>query len=76
MLTNLLRAGYPAILVLTHEVHRAEEALKVDGWHFYDWDCIRGTRDLANNTLTNDIRDPVEALAFLDNSRQIYHCHT
>jgi AAA+ superfamily predicted ATPase len=69
MLTNLLRAGYPAILVLTHEIHRAEEVLKVDGWHFYAWDCIRGTRDLANNTLTNDIRDPVEALAFLDNNR-------
>ena len=69
MLTNLLRAGYPALLVLTHEIDRAEKVLPIDGWEFYAWDCIRGICNLPNHTVTEDIRDPVTAVTWLDDTK-------
>ena len=45
MLSPYLRAGYPAICLLTQEPHRAEQAVICDGWHFYSWDCLRGFRE-------------------------------
>jgi hypothetical protein len=66
MLTNLLRAGYPALLVITHETDRAEKILPIDGWKFLAWDCINGIRSLLSNTIVEDIRDPVSAITWLN----------
>lgn len=44
MLQDYLRAGYPAILLLTQEPHRAESVLPRSGWTFLSWDCLRGLR--------------------------------
>jgi len=38
---DYLKAGYPAILLLTQEPHRAENALACEGWNFVSWDCPR-----------------------------------
>ena len=66
MLTNLLRAGYPALLVITHETDRAEKILPINGWKFLAWDCINGIRSLLSNTIVEDIRDPVSAITWLN----------
>jgi len=66
MLTNLLRAGYPALLVITHETDRAEKVLPREGWKFYAWDCIQGIRTLVSNTVVEDLRDPISALEWLN----------
>jgi len=43
-LKNYLKAGYPALCVLTQESHRAEQLLVCDDWEFFVWDCNQGIR--------------------------------
>lgn len=62
MLEDYLKAGYPAILLLTQEPHRAENVLPRDGWTFLAWDCLRGLRQAGSPRPLDEIRDPVEAL--------------
>ena len=62
MLEDYLKAGYPAILLLTQEPHRAESVLPRDGWTFLAWDCLRGFRQAGSPRPLDEIRDPVEAL--------------
>ena len=38
-LTNYLKAGYPAIHVVTQEPLRAISALRADDWESLSWDC-------------------------------------
>ncbi len=64
-LKNYLKAGYPAICVLTQEAHRAEQLLVCDDWDFYAWDCISGIRKAGNVQVLDEIRDPVEAINWL-----------
>jgi hypothetical protein len=40
MIQDYLKAGYPALCVLTQEPHRAEQLLVSEGWHYYHWDCL------------------------------------
>jgi hypothetical protein len=66
MLSPYFRAGYPAICLLTQEPHRAEQAVICDGWSFFTWDCLRGFREAGKLQTADEIRDPVEAVNWLD----------
>jgi AAA+ superfamily predicted ATPase len=62
MIQNYLKAGYPAMLLLTQEPHRAETILPCEGWTFLAWDCLRGFRQAGKPQTIEEIRDPVEAV--------------
>lgn len=65
MIQDYLRAGYPALCLLTQEPYRTQQIIPCDGWRFTSWDCIKGIIDIKENTLVDEIRDPVEALKWL-----------
>ena len=65
MIKDYLKAGYPAICILTYEPYRAEQLLPCDGWRFFAWDCIQGIKDLESKKIIEEIRDPVEAVNWL-----------
>ena len=65
MIKNYLKAGYPALCILTYEPNRAEQLLPCEGWRFLAWDCIQGIKDLESKKILEEIRDPVEALNWL-----------
>jgi hypothetical protein len=64
LIDKYLRAGFPAIQIVTNEIHRAEEYLAStnDGWNMIAYDCIRGLRDLKQGELIDDNPDPTQAL--------------
>ena len=66
MIYDHLRAGYPALCVLTQEPDRAERLLVHEGWDFFTWDCIRGIRNTGKPTVVDEERDPVAAVKWLD----------
>ena len=66
MISDYLKAGYPALCILTQEPDRAEECLPCEGVQFYAWDCIRGIRPAKRPQTVEEIRDPVEAVKWLD----------
>jgi SpoVK/Ycf46/Vps4 family AAA+-type ATPase len=65
MIRDYLKAGYPALCILTYEPYRAEQLLPCDGWRFFAWDCIQGIKDLESKKIIEEIRDPVEAVKWL-----------
>ena len=65
MIKNYLKAGYPALCVLTQEPHRAEQLLMCDHWQFVTWDCIQGIRKAGSTQVIDEIKDPVEAINWL-----------
>ena len=66
MIEDYLKAGYPALCILTQEPERAEALLaKVTGWHFFSYDCIRGIRKASTQQVVEATRDPVEAVQWL-----------
>jgi len=69
MISDFLKAGYPALCILTQEPHRVEELLIHDGWQFFSWDCIVGIRDAGKIQPLEEIRDPVEAVVWLNGKR-------
>ncbi|HPC67676.1 MAG TPA: AAA family ATPase [Syntrophorhabdaceae bacterium] len=66
MLKDYLKAGYPALCILTQEPHRAEHVLPCEGWRFLIWDCIRGIRESSGGKVIDEIRDPVQAIQYLN----------
>lgn len=62
MIQHYLKAGYPTILMLTQEPHRAEVILPFEGFSFLAWDCLRGFRQAGKPQVIDEIRDPVEAI--------------
>jgi ATP-dependent 26S proteasome regulatory subunit len=67
MIQDYLKAGYPALCILTQEPDRAEQILPCEGVQFYAWDCIRGIHPAKKpNHIQVEIRDPVEAVRWLD----------
>ena len=66
MIKEYLKAGYPALCLLTLEPQRAEQKLPCEGWRFFAWDCIQGIRDLETNKIIDEIHDPVEAVKWLN----------
>lgn len=66
MISDYLKAGYPALCILTQEPDRAEQSLPFeDGVQFYAWDCLRGIRPAKRPQVVDEIRDPVEAVNWL-----------
>lgn len=65
MLESYLRAGYPAMVLITQEPYRVELAAKHDGWQFLAWDCLRGIRNAGNPTVVDQVRDPIDAMQML-----------
>jgi len=69
MLIDYLKAGFPAISILTHEPARAEKVIPFEGhWRFFAWDCMRGIRQAASAKIIEEIRDPVDAINWLNAS--------
>lgn len=66
MIQDYLRAGYPAFCVLTQEPARAEKMLISEGWQFKSWDCLSGIRETDTHRVVEEIRDPVEAIKWLN----------
>ena len=69
MLTDYLRAGFPALALLTQEPARAQRRIREttpETWRIYAWDCLSGIRDLRTGMQTSDSPDPVEAIRTLD----------
>ena len=66
MIHDYLKAGYPALCVLTQEPHRAEQSLPCEGWRFVIWDCLQGIRDVQTQKSIDEVRDPVEAINWLN----------
>jgi ATP-dependent 26S proteasome regulatory subunit len=67
-LRDYLRAGYPALAVLTHEEERLLgdlRTLRSIGWSFVAWSIARGWVDADGRTLNQGQRDPVRAFEAL-----------
>ena len=67
-LRDYLRAGYPALAVLTHEEERLLgdlRTLRAIGWSFVAWSIARGWVDGDGRTLNQGQRDPVRAFEAL-----------
>jgi hypothetical protein len=64
-LTNYLKAGYPAIHIVTQEPLRAIASLKADGWESFSWDCLRGITEPATGRVLEDVLDPLSAVRWL-----------
>jgi len=65
MIKDYLKAGYPALCILTQEPHRVEQILPCEGWRFAVWDCIKGIREAGSSQILEEIKDPVEAIKWL-----------
>lgn len=77
MLQDYLKAGFPALCVLTHEASRAEAVLPFEGaWRFFAWDCTRGIRLAGSQKVLEEIRDPVDAIGWIStNSDTVLFMH-
>jgi ATP-dependent 26S proteasome regulatory subunit len=65
MIEDYLKAGYPALCILTQEPHRAEEAVICQSWRFFAWDCLTGIREAGLPKVIEEVSDPVHALQWL-----------
>ena len=74
MIKDYLKAGYPTLCILTQEPHRAEKAIICDGWRFVVWDCINGIRETGTSKIIEEVRDPVEAIKWLNVYRDTVLC--
>lgn len=70
MIQDYLKAGFPALCILTSEPFRAEKVLPFPGhWRFFSWDCLQGIREAGGYKALEEILDPVEALKWLTGTR-------
>ena len=66
MITDYLKAGFPAILLQTQEPHRADELMrKIPEWQICRWDCVSGVHGMAPSSFTLNEIPPVEAVPWL-----------
>jgi hypothetical protein len=66
MIQDYLKAGYPALVLLTQEPDRAEKLISANSnWKVTAWDCLRGIRQADGNTVIDELIDPVEAVNWL-----------
>ena len=67
MITDLLKAGFPCVLLQTLEPHRTEDELrKIQDLQIAKWDCIQGIRGLSpQNSQNEGIQNSVEAVTWL-----------
>lgn len=67
ILKEYLQSGFPVLMVLTDEASRAEKSLPFLGnWTFFAWDCASGIRPAGIPSVIEDLRDPVDALNWLN----------
>lgn len=64
-ITNYLKAGYPAIYIVTQEAERAMRSINAKDWKSFSWDCLRGVTDLESGRIIEDVLDPLGALKWL-----------
>ena len=64
-ITNFLKAGYPAIYVVTQETERAVRSINAQNWKVFSWDCLRGITDPETAKTIEDVPDPLGALKWL-----------
>jgi len=64
-ITNYLKAGYPAIYIVTQEAERATRTINAKDWTSYSWDCLRGITDPETGRAIEDVLDPLGALKWL-----------
>jgi len=64
-ITNYLKAGYPAIYIVTREPERAMRTINAKDWKSYSWDCLRGVTDPETARTVEDVLDPLGALKWL-----------
>jgi AAA+ superfamily predicted ATPase len=64
-ISNYLKAGYPAISILTVETDRAVRSIICNNHERYSWDCMRGIIDVSKNQIIEDVPDPLGALRWL-----------
>lgn len=69
MILDYLKAGYPALCIVTSEPQRAQEIIKCPGWRFCTWDCLSGIHETGSRKPIEEVRDPVEAVRWLDSYR-------
>ncbi len=62
---SYLKAGYPALHVITQEAERATLTIAAEGWSKYSWDCLRGITDPGTGRTLEDVYDPLAALKWL-----------
>ncbi len=78
MISDLLKAGFPAVLLQTLEPHRTEDELKkISDWQIARWDCLQGIRGFTPQAFIHeDITNPVEAVNWLTSSKDtVLICH-
>jgi hypothetical protein len=76
MIKDYLKAGYPALCVLTQEPHRAEQILPTEGWRFTIWDVLRGVREATTQKVIDEIHDPMAAINWLSQFQDtVLVCH-
>jgi ATP-dependent 26S proteasome regulatory subunit len=64
-ISNYLRAGYPALYIVTQEPLRVTATLNTTGWQSYCWDCLRGISDRESEKIVEDVIDPLGAIKWL-----------
>jgi hypothetical protein len=77
MIQDYLKAGYPALYIITQDIYRAQRKLpeELSGWRVLFWDCCIGTHDISLRQV-DEVLDPVDAINSLNNMRDtvlIFH---
>jgi len=79
-ITSYLKAGYPALFIVTEEPLRAITTLNTERWACFSWDCIRGITERDSGRIVEDVIDPLGAIKWLGNRTdtvllvQNFHC--
>ena len=64
-ITSYLKAGYPALYIVTQEPERAIASIRPEGWQTLSWDCQRGIMDPESCRCVEDAQDPLAAIKWL-----------
>ena len=65
-LAKYLKAGYPALYIVTHEPERATTSIETGDFEKLCWDCLRGITE-SSGRIIEDTPDPLSALKWLSN---------
>ena len=65
-LAKYLKAGSPALYIITHEPERATTSIETGDFEKLCWDCLRGITE-PSGRIIEDTPDPLSALKWLSN---------
>lgn len=65
-ISSYLKAGYPAIHIISEEIDRLTRSIVCPNWVIVQWDILRGITT-QNNQPIDDIKDPLSAINWLSN---------